>query len=93
MSDKVFKALGDPTRRRILKSLNSGDKTAGELGDEFHMTGATMSHHFNVLKAADLVWVRAEGQKRVYSLNTTVMQDIIVLLMDVFGEKVEDKQK
>ena len=52
-------------------------------------TGATMSHHFNVLKGADLVSVRRNGQQMVYSLNTTVFQDVVALLMDVFGQKPE----
>jgi len=89
MSDKVFKALGDPTRRQILKLLNEGDKTAGDISDKFAITSATMSHHFNVLKDADLVCVQRNGQKMVYSLNTTVFQDVLTLLMDVFGQKAE----
>lgn len=89
MSNKVFKALGDPTRRQILKILNDGDQTAGEISDKFVVTSATMSHHFNVLKDADLVSVRRNGQQMVYSLNTTVFQDVLTLLMDVFGQKAE----
>ena len=72
----VFKALSDPTRRQVLKLLQRGSKSAGELAGAFDVTKAAMSHHFNVLKAADLVRTERRGQQIVYSLNTTVMQDV-----------------
>ena len=85
MGDKVFKALADPTRRHILKLLNSGDKTAGEIADQFRVSAPTVSHHFNVLKDADLVSARRNGTQVVYSLNTTVLQYIVATLIDAFG--------
>lgn len=90
MPDKVFKALGDPTRRRILKLLNKGDMTAGEIADLFNVTGATMSHHFSVLKDADLVSVKRNGTQMVYSLNATVFQELLTHLMDMFGTNVQE---
>jgi|SRR5215470_2548844 len=83
----VFRALSDPTRRQILKILQSGSKTAGELADSFEMSKGSLSHHFNVLKAADLVRFERRGQQIVYSLNTSVLEDAASLLMDLFGGK------
>lgn len=82
----VFKALADPTRRRILKMLNRGEMTAGDLAKGFDISAPSMSHHFNVLKEADLVLARREGQQILYSLNTTVFQDVMTVLLDMFGK-------
>src|SRR5215831_19443 len=81
---EVFKALSDPSRRRILKILKEGSKTAGELADSFPMTKGSLSHHFNVLKAADLVRSERRGQTIVYSLNTSVFEDVAAVLLDLF---------
>lgn len=77
MAGEGFKALSDPTRRRILELLRDGDKTAGELADHFDMTKPSISHHLATLKAAGLVDDERRGQNNVYSLNATVMQDLI----------------
>lgn len=82
--DSVFKALADPTRREILKLLNDGEKTAGELVDKFPISGPSMSHHFNILKQADLISARRDGQQIFYSLNTTVFQDLMTMFFDLF---------
>jgi DNA-binding transcriptional ArsR family regulator len=87
---EVFKALADPTRREILRLLAGGEKSAGELAERFDMTKPTVSHHFAVLKAADLVRTRREGQSIRYSLNTTVMQDILTWMWDAFGKRTGD---
>lgn len=79
----MFKALADPTRREILAQLRRGSKTAGELAEAFTITKASLSHHFNLLKQADLVRTERRGQQIVYSLNTTVLQDAVGLLMDL----------
>lgn len=79
----VFRALADPTRREILKLLRSGDMSAGELAKKFDMTKPSMSHHFTVLKQADLVTTRRDGQQIIYALNTTVMQDLAAILWDL----------
>ena len=81
----VFRALADPTRRAVLKALRRGSQTAGELAGQFSMTRASLSHHFNVLKSADLVRTERRGQHIVYSLNATVMQEVTAMLMDVFS--------
>jgi DNA-binding transcriptional ArsR family regulator len=83
-TQEVFKAISDPSRRRVLKLLQSGSKTAGELAEAFHITKGSLSHHFNVLKAADLVRCERRGQQIVYSLNTTVFEDVAAVLLDLF---------
>ena len=83
--NEVFKALSDPTRREILRILARGERTAGELAEPFDLTKPSMSHHFAVLKEADLVRSRREGQQIFYSLNTTVMQDVVTRIWDLFA--------
>lgn len=83
-TQEVFKAIADPSRRKVLKLLQRGSKTAGELADSFDMTKGSLSHHFNVLKAADLVRCERRGQQLVYSLNTTVFEDVAAMLLDLF---------
>lgn len=77
MGGEAFRALADPTRRRILELLRSADLTAGELADHFDMTKPSISHHLNTLKAAGLVDAERERQSIVYSLNTSVLQDLM----------------
>jgi ArsR family transcriptional regulator, arsenate/arsenite/antimonite-responsive transcriptional repressor len=79
----VFRALADPTRREILRLLDGGEKTAGELSAQFSISAASMSYHFNLLRQADLIAARREGQQILYSLNTTVFQDVVRLLLDI----------
>lgn len=81
----IFKALADPTRRAILKTLRKGSLTAGDLAEQFPITRASLSHHFAILKAADLVRTERRGQHIVYSLNATVMEEMMALLMDLFA--------
>lgn len=87
--NEVFKALSDPTRRRILQLLGRGELTAGELSTYFDMSKPSMSHHFSVLKEADLVSSRREGQQIYYALNTTVLQDVMSRIWDLFGGSLE----
>jgi DNA-binding transcriptional ArsR family regulator len=84
MSDSLFKALADPTRREVLKRLQAWPATAGELAEEFPQAKATLSHHFNVLKAAGLVRSERKGQHVVYSLNTSVFEDLARMMADLF---------
>ncbi|WP_417575333.1 autorepressor SdpR family transcription factor [Paratractidigestivibacter sp.] len=77
MPGEGFKALADPTRRRILELLRDGDLTAGELAEHFDISKPSLSHHLTTLKSAGLVSDERRGQNIVYSLNTTVMQDLI----------------
>jgi ArsR family transcriptional regulator len=84
-TQEIFKALADPTRRHILKLLQRGSMSAGELAARFDMTKGTLSHHFNVLKAADLVRTRREAQQIIYSLNTSVFEDVAGMVLDLFA--------
>ena len=86
-NNKAFKALADPTRREILGLLRKGEMKAGDLADKFDMTKPSMSHHFAVLKDADLVTSRREGQQIWYGLNTTVVQDLMAWAMDLIGDE------
>ena len=81
----VFKALADPTRRAILKRLQEGSSTAGEIAGAFVISKPSLSHHFNILKAADLVRTERRGQHIVYSLNATVLQEAMAMLLDLFS--------
>jgi DNA-binding transcriptional ArsR family regulator len=85
--NEVFKALSDPTRREVLRLLSQGERTAGELAEHFDMTKPSMSHHFTVLKSAELIRSRREGQQIIYSLDTTVLQDVMTRMLDLFGTR------
>ncbi|WP_394554553.1 transcriptional regulator [Priestia aryabhattai] len=75
--NETFKALADPTRRKILELLKERDLTAGEISEYFNMTKPSISNHLKILKQADLVQDEKRGQFVIYSLNTTVFQDLI----------------
>lgn len=83
----TFKAIADPSRREILRLLRKGEMTAGDLADRFDMTKPTMSHHFAVLKDADLISSRRDGQTIWYSLNTTVLEDVVAWAIGLAGAK------
>jgi ArsR family transcriptional regulator, arsenate/arsenite/antimonite-responsive transcriptional repressor len=73
----IFKALNDPTRREILQLLQERDMTAGEIVERFNISGPSISHHLDLLKQARLVIAEKEGQYIYYSLNTTVVDEIM----------------
>jgi len=75
--NQLFKALADPTRRRILQLLRRSDLKAGEIADQFSVSRPSISHHLNLLKQAGLVQDERRGQYIVYSLNTTVFQELL----------------
>jgi DNA-binding transcriptional ArsR family regulator len=91
--NEAFKALADPTRRSILQMLRSGEMTAGELSQRFDMSKPSVSHHFSVLKQADLIASRKEGQQIYYSLNTTVVEDLLSIIWDLFSNEKNGEQK
>lgn len=90
----AFRALADPTRRAILSRLQSGPLSAGEIGAMFEITGASLSHHFSVLKDADLVRAERRGRRIVYSLNTTMMENLTRMVLDLIpaGAKRGDRR-
>lgn len=81
---EVYKALADPTRRRILEMLRDGEMTAGEIASHVHVSKPCLSGHFNVLKAANLVYVTRSGTSMIYRLNTSVLEDAVFALMNLF---------
>ena len=81
----VFRALADPTRREILSLLRRGPLSAGAIADHFPQNRSTLSAHFNVLKAADLVSTERQGQTILYSLNLSVFEETMAALLAVFG--------
>lgn len=89
----VFKAISDPTRRKILKLLRQGDMTAGEIADQFSISKPSISHHLNILKQSGLVQDEKKGQFIFYTLNTTVFQDLVRWLHDLLDiNDREDKE-
>ncbi len=80
--NNAFKALADPTRRKILELLSEGDKNAGEIADYFKISKPSISHHLSILKNADLVIDERQGQNIIYSLNMTVFQDLVKWFFD-----------
>ena len=93
VKDSVFKALADPKRRKILRMLNGNELTAGEISKEFDISAPSMSHHFSILKDAELISARRAGQQIYYSLNTTVFEDLLTVLMDTFSARNEPEGK
>jgi len=85
LMQEAYKAIADPTRRRILKYLRGGERTAGELAEYAGVGRTALSHHLMVLKMADLVRVERRGQFQVYSLNTTVFQDLLTEIIGWLG--------
>ena len=82
----TLRALADPTRREILQMLRNGSKTAGEISEHFDITAAAISRHLSVLKEADLIRDRREGKFIVYTLNTSVLEDIMLWVNELKGE-------
>lgn len=81
--NSLFKALNDPTRRQMLDLLRERDLTAGEIADRFEMTKPSISHHLDLLRQAGLVESVKQGQFITYSLNTTVLDQLLVWLMSL----------
>lgn len=85
----VWKALADPTRRKILELLKKREMNAGEIAAEFNMTKPSISNHLSILKQADLVDAEKNGQNIVYSLKTSVLEDMLSLISNLTNR--EDK--
>lgn len=83
----VFKALNDTTRREILQMLQERDMTAGEIAEQFQMSWPSVSHHLDLLKQAKLVTAEKDGQYVYYSLNTTVVDEIMKWFMQFRSKK------
>ena len=88
----AFKALNDPTRRKILEALRERDLTAGEIADQFDITKPSISHHLDILKQAELVAAVKEGQFIYYSLNTTVVDELMKWLINLSSNSARKKK-
>ena len=82
----IFKALNDPTRRKILRMLREKEMTAGDIADAFQISKPSISHHLDLLKRADLVMCERKGQFLIYSLNTTVLEETANWLLDLMSK-------
>lgn len=87
----VFKALSDPTRRRVLQLLRGGPQSAGDLAAHFAVSKPTMSAHFNVLREADLVHIEKAGKSVLYHLKLSVLEDALLGFAETFGIAAPDK--
>lgn len=81
----VFKALADPTRRQILSRLKDGPLSAGAIADGFAMSKPSISHHLNLLKAAELIVSEKDGQYLIYSLNLSVFEEVAAAMFELFA--------
>ncbi len=79
----LFKALNDETRRQILELLKNKDMTAGEIAEQFHMSWPSISHHLELLKRAGLITAQKEGQYINYSINRTVLDEILAWIIQL----------
>jgi DNA-binding transcriptional ArsR family regulator len=86
MWDSTFKALNDPTRRKILRLLRDGDLNASEIAASFSISKPSISHHLDLLKRADLVHSTRAGQFIIYSLNATVLDEVIAWFIELRGD-------
>lgn len=85
--NETMKALSDPTRREILNLLKKESMPAGDIASHFDMTGATVSHHLAQLKKAGLVTERREKNFIYYSLNASVLEEVLLWMSDLKGER------
>lgn len=90
---QTLKALADPIRREILNMLKNGRMSAGEISEHFPVTGASISRHLSVLKDADLVRDTREGQFIFYELNASVLEEIMLWITELKGEKKDDSKQ
>lgn len=85
--NETFKAIADPVRRDILQMLKAGRKSAGEIADEFELSGATVSYHLSKLKSADLVVEEKYKNYIYYELNTSVFETVLSWIYGLGGKK------
>lgn len=86
----TLQALADPTRREILNLLKQSRMSAGEISNHFSISGASVSRHLSVLKEADLIRDEREGKYIYYELNATVLEEILLWISELKGEKDHD---
>ncbi len=91
--NEVFRALSDPTRRRILQLLKRGDRTAGELAESFPLAKSTLSGHFNVLRNAGLIVSEKRGTTVRYSLNLSALEEAMSAVLDLLETRRARKER
>jgi DNA-binding transcriptional ArsR family regulator len=91
--NEVFRALGDPTRREILRLLKRTDMTAGELAGQFPLAKSTLSGHFNVLRHAGLIVAERRGTTILYSLNLSAFEEAMSAVLDLLATRRRGKEK
>ncbi len=91
--NEVFRALGDPTRREILRLLKRGDMSAGELAERFPLAKSTLSGHFNVLRHAKLIVAERRGTSIVYSLNLSAFEEAMSAVLELLETRRHGKEK
>lgn len=89
---QTFKALSNPIRRSILELLKAGKLSAGDIASHFDVAGATISHHFSILKQADLIREEKEKNFIYYELNTSVLEDLMVWFVDLKGDSTDENE-
>jgi DNA-binding transcriptional ArsR family regulator len=90
--NEVFRALGDPTRREILRLLKRGDLSAGELAERFPLARSTLSGHFNVLRHARLIVAERRGTSIVYSLNLSAFEEAMSAVLELLEPRRRRKE-
>jgi len=85
--NNLFKALNDETRRRIIELLKDNDMNAGEIAEEFNISKPSISHHLDILKRADLITSVKKGQYVEYSLNTSILEDLLAWVISIKQKK------
>lgn len=89
---QTFKVLSNPIRRSILELLKTGKLSAGDIASHFDVAGATISHHLSLLKQADLIREEKEKNFIYYELNTSVLEDLMVWLVDLKGDSTDENE-
>lgn len=93
IQSKVYKALSDGTRRKILELLREKDMSAGELADHFDFAKPTLSRHFAILREADLIDGDKQGNQIIYRLNITVLEEALLAMMNTFKLDLRGKNE
>ena len=88
---ETMKALSDPVRREILNLLKGGSMTAGDIAERFDMTGATVSYHLSQLKKAGLIFESREKNYIYYSLNASVLEEVLLWIQSLRGEEHDEE--
>lgn len=91
--ESMFAAISDVQRRKILNILKQGEMSVAEIKTHFEFSGATLSHHLNILKNAELVRVRRQGQQRIYTLNLSVVEELLFIFNQLFHRENHAKNK